>query len=141
MLALLVMAVTGAWAEDTYTITAAVGTKSAKLSETATLPYESTLAGCYQAATGSAPSPVLTVTNASVSSGDNVTLGSPNGWDTTLSVTGEGSTTIAITLHYGSAHVTINCVKNTTPTRLPLSQKSPRPLTRTSGSSPCPTLP
>lgn len=113
MLALLVMAVTGAWAEDTYTITASVGSKSANLSETATLPYESTLAGCYQAATGSAPSAVLTVTNASVSSGDNVTLGSLDSWNTTLSVTGEGSTTIAITLNYGSANVTINCVKNT----------------------------
>ena len=113
MLALLVMAVTGAWAEDTYTITAKVGDNTAILSETATLPYESTLAGCYQAATGSAPSPVLTVTAASVSSGDNVTLGTLNGWDTTLSVTGEGSATIAMTATMiGNVSVTINCTKN-----------------------------
>ena len=113
MLVLLMTAVTGAWADnyylvDTYTITATVGSTSANLSETATLPYESTLAGCYEAATGSAPMAALTVNSVSVSSGDNVTLGEFNDWNTTLSVTGVGSATIAVTLNMGSANVTIN---------------------------------
>ena len=112
ILALLCLAVSGAWAADTYTITATVGTQSANLATEATLPYETTLSECYQTATGSAPNAALSVSGASVTSGTNVTVGALNGWSTTLSVSAEGESVLNVTLNFGSAAITITATKN-----------------------------
>ena len=103
---------------STYKIDVSASDQKASLAEAAALPYETTLSACYQAATGSAPSAMLTVTNAAISSGTNVTLGEFDGWNTTLTVTDEGDTNIQLTLNsvMGSSviTITITATKNAT---------------------------
>ena len=75
------------------------------------LPYENTLGAIYEVIMGSAPMAMLTVTNVTAT-GENVTVGAIDGWDTTISITGEGDATINVTMNMGSIAADITVVKN-----------------------------
>ena len=107
--ALLLTAVTGAWATDWYKVQVTVsgtmgGSPIAEQSFTqySTLPYEKTLGECYQAVTGNDPSlSGLTVSGATLTSGDNITVGALSNWNTSITITAAGNATVTTTLTAG----------------------------------------
>ena len=125
LLALLMAVTTGAWADNTntYMITATatvtgIGTKTGTLYAAEALPKNTTLADCYKAATGQTSVPgTLVFQSAEVTSGDNITLGTLDGWDTpfTIDEMGEGVITVTVT-GLGSIPITISAKLNLTST-------------------------
>ena len=116
MLALLLIAATGAWAQDTYTIKATASSQAEVLDDAATLPFTTTLAECYDKATGGMSHGFLTPTAVTLTSGENVTVGTFDGWDTELTVTAAGEAVISISastiLGDRTLAVTITATKN-----------------------------
>ena len=123
LLVLLVAAVSGAWADNTYEITATatvpgMGDKTGTLFVAEALPKNTTLADCYKAATGQASVPSsLVFQNAEVTSGYNLTLGTLDGWNTpfTIKEMGEGVITVTVA-GLGSIPITISAKLNLTTT-------------------------
>ncbi len=93
-------AATGAWAQTetsaTHRITGTYGVITAPID--VSLPYQSTLTGICQSITGSSPTGLLSLENAIVTSGNNITIGEINGWDTPVTVTAEGNAIVTMTL-------------------------------------------
>ena len=106
---------TTAEAGETYTIGANVNGMGANmdltLAEGATLPYTATFADCYRGAMGSEPAAMIQIQNAVVTSGTNVTIGTLNGWDTTFTISEEGTSEISLTLNVGAMTITVNVAK------------------------------
>ena len=100
LLALLMTAATGAWAQDTkHRITATLNFYSTTKQKTldVTLPYETTIGEVYAVITGGATVSGLSLTAAQVTSGTNVSIGAFNGWDTPVDVTADGNATVSFT--------------------------------------------
>lgn len=107
---------TPAEASETYTIGANVNGMGANmdltLAENTTLPYTATFADCYRGAMGSEPNAAIQIQNAVVTSGTNVTIGTLNGWDTTFTISEEGTSVISLTLNMGAMTITVNVTKS-----------------------------
>ena len=106
---------TPAEASETYAIGANVNGMGANmdltLAENTTLPYTATFADCYRGAMGSEPNAAIQIQNAVVTSGTNVTIGTLNGWDTTFTISEEGTSVISLTLNMGAMTITVNVTK------------------------------
>ena len=108
LLALLMTAATGAWAQDAkHRITATLNFTSTTKQKTldVTLPYETTIGAVYTAITGQAPASSLSPTAAEVTSGTNVSIGGLNGWDTPVNVTADGDATVGFTATVGGSGI------------------------------------
>lgn len=99
LLALLIAAATGAWAQNataSHVIKATDGTKTATMNEV--LPYKTTPRLVFKALTGEdiGSNSLINVTKVEVTSGTNVIIGTDNGWDTPVTVIAEGDATIKV---------------------------------------------
>ena len=100
LLALLMTAATGAWAQDTkHRITATLNFSSQTKPKTldVTLPYETTIGAVYTAITDGVTMSGLSLSAAEVTSGTNVSIGELNGWNTPVNVTADGNATVEFT--------------------------------------------
>ena len=100
LLALLMTAATGAWAQDTkHRITATLNFSSQTKQKTldVTLPYATTIGEVYTAITDGATVSGLSLTAAEVTSGTNVSIGEFNEWNTPVTVTADGYATVEFT--------------------------------------------
>ena len=111
LLALLITAATGAWAQDAkHRITATLNFTSTTKQKTldVTLPYETTIGAVYTAITGQAPASNLSPTAAEVTSGTNVSIGTLSGWGTPVNVTADGDATVGFTATVGNGTITLS---------------------------------
>ena len=111
LLALLMTAATGAWAQDAkHRITATLNFTSTTKQKTldVTLPYETTIGAVYTAITGQAPASNLSPTAAEVTSGTNVSIGTLSGWGTPVNVTADGDATVGFTATVGNGTITLS---------------------------------
>ena len=97
LLALLMTAATGAWAQDTkHRITATLNFSILNEQKTfdVTLPYATTIGAVYTSLKREHPASYLSLTSAEVTSGTNVSIGDFIEWNTPVTVTADGDATV-----------------------------------------------